>query len=418
MAKIEICYFGTVCSDVLFRKIVESCEVKPAACTQVFESMLIDGLSKIPDLNVEVNTYPPVSAGSRGFPIFWGRKMDIKSEKINSRWLPAVNIQGIKQIFYGLSTIMVLCLWFAKNKNKKKKAILLYSAYVPVALPAVFFSKLFRCPIVVIETDFSEFALRYTNQGGLKANLSPFYVRLSKLIRTQFDGYVLVTRQMNFFLNKKNKPYIVLEGMVSEGNFPAITKGTYSDNTINVMYAGALFKLFGIDKLINSFMLLKSPKLRLWLFGHGDMKAEIAQYAKEDPRIQYFGHVFRDKVLEYELRASLLVNPRPTNEEFTKYSFPSKNMEYMASGTPVLTTKLPGMPKEYHDYVYLFDDETVEGMAKTLERVLSLPPQELQAKGMAAREFVLREKNNVVQAKRIIELIEKVESKAARPPHP
>ena len=52
-----------------------------------------------------------------------------------------------------------------------------------------------------------------------------------------------------------------------------------------------------------------------------------------------------------ELKATLLVNPRPTTEEFTIYSFPSKNMEYMASGTPLLTTKLPGMPEEYHQYV-------------------------------------------------------------------
>lgn len=71
-----------------------------------------------------------------------------------------------------------------------------------------------------------------------------------------------------------------------------------------------------------------------------------------------------------------------------------------------LTTKLPGMPSEYHDFVYLFDDESVEGMARTLEWVLSLPKAELHAKGNAAKEFVLREKNNVVQAKKLLNLFE------------
>ena len=33
-----------------------------------------------------------------------------------------------------------------------------------------------------------------------------------------------------------------------------------------------------------------------------------------------------DRVVEEQLRATLLVNPRPTTEAFTKYSFPSKNM--------------------------------------------------------------------------------------------
>jgi len=43
----------------------------------------------------------------------------------------------------------------------------------------------------------------------------------------------------------------------------------------------------------------------------------------------------------------------------------------MASGVPLLTTKLPGMPEEYNDYVYLFDDESVQGMRKTLDYLLS-----------------------------------------------
>ena len=38
------------------------------------------------------------------------------------------------------------------------------------------------------------------------------------------------------------------------------------------------------------------------------------------------------------------VNPRQNNEEFTKYSFPSKTMEYLASGVPVVAYKLDGIP--------------------------------------------------------------------------
>ena len=37
------------------------------------------------------------------------------------------------------------------------------------------------------------------------------------------------------------------------------------------------------------------------------------------------------KIVKEEKKSTLLVNPRFTNEEYTKYSFPSKNMEYMAS---------------------------------------------------------------------------------------
>ncbi|MGB9612869.1 MAG: glycosyltransferase, partial [Candidatus Margulisiibacteriota bacterium] len=130
--------------------------------------------------------------------------------------------------------------------------------------------------------------------------------------------------------------------------------------------------------------------------------------------IEFFGVISNRAVIEEEIKAILLVNPRPSSEEFTQYSFPSKNMEYMVSGTPLLTTKLPGMPEEYYDYVYLFEDESVEGMAKTLDRILKLPKEELHAKGAAAKEFVLREKNNVVQAKRIIEMIRDAVDKSCK----
>ena len=108
-----------------------------------------------------------------------------------------------------------------------------------------------------------------------------------------------------------------------------------------------------------------------------------------------------------ELKASLLVNPRPTNEDYVKYSFPSKNMEYMASGTPVITTHLPGMPDEYLPYVFLFEDETVSGMINMLQKILLLSNEELYTMGFRAKKFVLENKNSVVQARRILDMIRK-----------
>lgn len=98
----------------------------------------------------------------------------------------------------------------------------------------------------------------------------------------------------------------------------------------------------------------------------------------------------------------MLINPRPSNEEFTKYSFPSKNMEYMVSGTPTLLTKLPGMPKEYLEYVYVLENESVDGMAEKLIEILNLSPEELKEKGKLAKEYVLNNKSNKNQAQRII----------------
>lgn len=77
----------------------------------------------------------------------------------------------------------------------------------------------------------------------------------------------------------------------------------------------------------------------------------------------------------------------------------------MVSGTPVLTTKLPGMPKEYCNYVFLIEDETIEGFVCAFQRIFKMPDEQVADMGINAKQFVLQNKNNIVQAKRIVELI-------------
>lgn len=80
-------------------------------------------------------------------------------------------------------------------------------------------------------------------------------------------------------------------------------------------------------------------------------------------------------------------------------------MEYMVSGTPVLTTDLPGMPKEYKDYVFIMEDYSPEGIKDKLIEIADMDKKKLDEVGIKAREFVLTNKNNTVQASRIVEMI-------------
>jgi len=66
---------------------------------------------------------------------------------------------------------------------------------------------------------------------------------------------------------------------------------------------------------------------------------------------------------------------------------------------------LPGMPKSYHDYVYLFNEETTEAFQAVLEQVLALDAQTLHEKGAKAKCYALEEKNNVSQAKKLLDFM-------------
>ena len=142
------------------------------------------------------------------------------------------------------------------------------------------------------------------------------------------------------------------------------------------------------------------------IYGGGEYADELIHISSMNPSVVYGGIKTNDYVVSEQIHATLLVNPRFTSYEYNKYCFPGKNMEYMASGTPTLTTDLPGMPDEYRPYVFILQDESVEGMADMLHRILSLPAQELHDKGLCAKKWMLEEKGAAKQTKRILHFLE------------
>ena len=103
---------------------------------------------------------------------------------------------------------------------------------------------------------------------------------------------------------------------------------------------------------------------------------------------------------------TLLVNPRHSADDYTKYSFPSKTMEYLASGTPTVMAHLPAIPSEYDEFLFYFDDESIEGMARKLVELCEMDCKILKERGEGARHFILDNKNANVQSQRIYSLVE------------
>ena len=118
------------------------------------------------------------------------------------------------------------------------------------------------------------------------------------------------------------------------------------------LYAGSIQKIYGIERLVEGFRLAKLPGTQLHIYGAGDYQRQLEKIAGEDPNVVYGGLLLPSQVVEKEQEATLLVNPRPSEEEYVKYSFPSKTMEYMSTGTPVLTTRLPCLPEEYLPHLH------------------------------------------------------------------
>ena len=74
----------------------------------------------------------------------------------------------------------------------------------------------------------------------------------------------------------------------------------------------------------------------------------------------------------------------------------------MASGTPFIGYKLEGIPMEYYQYFYAIEDESVDVLTCTINKVLSLPQDVLNAKARKAYEFIKDFKSSKKQVEKLI----------------
>ena len=129
----------------------------------------------------------------------------------------------------------------------------------------------------------------------------------------------------------------------------------------------------------------------------------------DGPGIRYYGYVDGNRVRQLQAEATVLINPRQNTDAFTKFSFPSKTMEYLASGKPVIGYKLDGIPAEYDPYIQYVADNSIEALQDKLLEICSLPECERHAIGQRSRAFILENKNPKAMCRRITALWEQPE---------
>lgn len=389
-----VLYISTYLDPVALRyvNIKSKSESKPSIAAIKYAYLIKEGMKKFSDIDLR-NLYLPTLATYPHSKITCFRKGRID----DGQYIPIVNFLLIKQITVFVFTFVYIFKWIFSNGIKKRKYVVMSSIQLPF-LTALFFLKIFNLKIVSFVPDLPRYQFSYTQvESKLKKTFVPLYLSLTKRMVGVIDSYVLITDYMKSFF--PNKPYAIMEGIIDKNEDLSV----YAEKTKNftIMYAGALYEKFGLKSLLEAFIDLKDEKCELWLFGVGDMVKTIKEMSLKDSRIIYWGHKPNDEILLFQRQATLLVNPRYSSNEFTKYSFPSKLLEYMSSGTPVLTTKLPGIPEDYFDKMLYFEEETPEGFRRSIEDCMLMSRTELYDFGKKAKMYVFQHKNNINQLNRL-----------------
>lgn len=312
------------------------------------------------------------------------------------------NFMGYKNISRKRSLFKAAKEWI--NNTPGKKCVFAY-AMTNIMVSVLYSIKRIDPSIktCLIVPDLPEYMNTSLKKNMLYGMLKKIDIKNQNTKLHNIDMFVYLTKQMDERI--KAKKYVVIEG-ISNDIFKTLSFDKKMNKTI--LYTGGLNEKYGVKNLVDAFMSIKDKDYKLIICGSGDLEQYIKEAQNKDSRIDFRGVLLHDEVLSLQMQATVLVNPRQNNEEFTKYSFPSKNLEYLASGTPVISYKLDGIPDEYDEYLIYVLDNSIVSLRKKIEEVCSLTEEERKNIGAKCRDFVLKEKNSKKQIKKVIDSIESI----------
>ena len=383
-----ILYLSSLLEDRAFAGFVKSGNINGGHQAQKFNSLVARGLSHA--TKVVAISNPPYNR-SLG---------EVKSHCVERNGVKYISVSSNSSRLHKLLNFIEMKKQINKELKIEGLEAVVCDAINPLAsLHAIAVAKRKKVPAIAIITDIPEYMSR--GKMGL-------FIRLTSCLMKKYSGYIILTKAMNEIVNTKGRPYIVMEGLCEEDVSLADEAAAKTQDRFTCIYTGSLNDGTGIEELVCAVSLIKDEQFELKIYGNGKLADWIAEQGKSDSRIKYCGVVTNAEAVQAQKAADLLINPRPDNIAYGNVSFPSKVMEYMASGTPLLTTRLPGIPDEYFEHLYTIGDCSAEGIAKAISDVMATDAEKRENLGAGAKEFVLREKNNVKQAERIISLIEEI----------
>ena len=368
---------------------------------------IIDGLEANDCGQIKILNYLPVDSYPKGYTdsrierFIFQHTDKYQADDLN---VGCTNLTIVKQFCNQQPFKREIKKW-AKTDNGGKKVVMLYTASC-MFLELVKYAKSCNDKIAAccIIADIPEFVTA-RDLHGVRKLYSDFTVKKSNALYKYIDKFVLLTKQMAEKLNI-TVPFCVVEGIATNTDAPADdTLAKQYENDKYILYTGTLNYKFGIGNLLEAFSMVPDKDIKLIVCGFGEAEKSIIEQAKVDKRIIYLGRVERKQVLALQRKATVLVNPRQNNEEFTKYSFPSKNLEYLSSGIPLVAYKLDGIPDEYDEYINYVQDDSPESLAAKLVEICSMDEQSRKEMGKRGADFVLKNKNARVQTRHILEFL-------------
>ena len=185
------------------------------------------------------------------------------------------------------------------------------------------------------------------------------------------------------------RPDVVTSGAEFVDESFCLARVPLEGRPLAIGFVGRLSREKGVLNLIEGMNTLasESPELSLDIVGDGPLRDQVAIAAAQHPlgkRLHLHGWVSHADLPSLYTRMRLLVIPSYTE------GLPNVMLEAMACGTPVLATKVGGVPDVIQNGAngFLLEDNSPGSLTQALRMILSMDVKELELVTERARQTI------------------------------
>lgn len=319
--------------------------------------------------------------------------------------LPPVRLRGylnlplLKVLAIGARVSVELRRWARENAHRTRVA-LLYNLSVP---PAWLLAPVARSLGVHLAASLNDMWLPGTLapsrlEQGIEFRLRRYALRhlsaaivVSDAIATDFVPGI---------------PHVRVEGGVFPEQLRAGVAAGDELRPFTVGLAGSLEPYNGVLEFLDAAEALEGSGMRFRIAGHGSLAPEVTRRAAACEAIDYVGALELGRMGEFYGSCDLLVSWRATRSIDLRYVFPSKILELLASGVPVLSTRMGQTLSGFGGHMWLSEDESVQALVAGVRRAAEAGREQLRAMGEEAAAFMAENFTWRHQGVRVRQLLE------------
>jgi len=273
-------------------------------------------------------------------------------------------------IFYYLKGFSLILKYRIKNQ---KNIIYCYGGIDVEKFLFISYARLLRYKLVCdIAEDYSYFE----DQVKLISRFKFWTTKHLDSLTYRWSAALVIISQhlLNKYSNMGSKR-LALIPITANQNFDP-KKNTFNSPT-QVVYSGSFDKKDGVNDIIEGFRIFNSEfnEAKLILTGKSDQQLQYKKKYENHPNIIFKGYVPDDEFYELLKNADILCMCRNVSE-FANAGFPFKLGEYLATGNPVIATKVSDVEQYLtSDDAYLIQPNSPLQISKSLLKIVSNPEE-------------------------------------------